>query len=79
MLLEMKVKTERTDRGHGSPYDRGTADSWYGRNPTPHYFEGETYYSPKVEEKDMSKKQISEYWAGYDDNEDDPSMRKDWG
>ena len=78
MLLEMKVKTERTDRGHGSPYDRGTADSWYSRTPKPHYFEGDTYYSPKVEEKDMSKKQISEYWAGYDDNENDPSMRKDW-
>ena len=42
MLLEMKVKTERTDRGHGSPYDRGTADSWYGRTPAPHYFEADT-------------------------------------
>ena len=48
----MKVKTERIDRGHGSPYDRGTADSWYSRTPKPHYFEGDTYYSPKVEEKE---------------------------
>ena len=74
----MKVKTERTDRGHGSPYDRGTADSWYGRTPAPHYFEADTYYSPKVEEKVMSKKEIAEYCAGFDDNEADSSLRKDW-
>ena len=76
----MKMKlNKRTDRGHGSAYDRGRADSWYGRNPRPHYFEGDSLDSPKVEKKDMTEKQISEYWTGYDDNEADTSMRKDWG
>ena len=66
------------DARHGGPFDRGTADSWYKRGRNPHFYRGASYDSPIVEEKDMTEKQISEYWAGYDDNEADTSLRKDW-
>ena len=31
----MRYKSERT---HGCPYDRGSADAYYGREPKPHYW-----------------------------------------
>lgn len=54
----------RTDRGHGSPYDRGGADFWYGRPFSPHYFEGATYSTPKVTE--LTQEELAEYRAGYE-------------
>ena len=30
------------DVRHGSPEDRGHMDAYYGRDPNPHYFEGDT-------------------------------------
>lgn len=54
---------------HGSPYDRGSADSYYGREFNPHYYKGDTYNSDRVEMKDMSAKEIVEYSNGYRDNE----------
>ena len=50
---------------HGGAYDRGSADSWYGREVNPHYFTGATYQSTKIEEVDMSEKEIAAYMAGY--------------
>ena len=76
--MVMVDRKERLDRGHGSPYDRGCADSWYGRNPRPHYFIGATYASKRMSHLDMSEKEVREYWRGYDDNEDDLMKRKDW-
>ena len=73
----MKEKMDRSR--HGGPYDRGTADSWYSRPGKPHYYEGATGFSKRIEKADMTKEEIEEYWAGYDDNEADTSMRKDWG
>ena len=61
----------RIDRGHGSPYDRGAADSYYRRGIKPHYFNGSTYSSEKVEKDDMTKEEILEYMQGYNDNESD--------
>ena len=63
---------------HGGPYDRGSADSYYGRGHNPHYYEGGTGTSAKIEQKDMTPDQISEYSAGYDRNEEIGSF-KDWG
>ena len=28
---------------HGSPFDRGSADSWYGRERKPHFYPNGTY------------------------------------
>ena len=64
---------------HGSPYDRGAADSYYGREARPHYYPNGTYIDPRVNEDKMSQAEVKEYWAGYDDNESDMNMRKDHG
>ncbi len=55
---------------HGGPFDRGSADSWYSRRRDPHYYVGGTAVSDKVEAKDMSAAEISEYMAGYEYNEE---------
>jgi len=66
------------DRRNGGPYDRGMADSWYRRGRTPHCYEGKSYDSPKIEEKDMRPSEIKEYNAGFDDNESDPNARRNF-
>ena len=52
---------------HGGPYDRGSADSYYGRPKEPHYYEWATYDSKKI--TDLNTKELSEYNQGYDDQE----------
>ena len=66
------------DKRHGGPYDRGSADSYYGRGRRPHYYLGATYSTPEVTEKDMTPEEIAAYDQGYDDNEADGNF-KDWG
>lgn len=57
------------EQRHGSPYDRGTADSYYGRDYNPHYFVGDSYNSPKIDLSQMTVEEIVAYTAGYRDNE----------
>jgi len=57
------------DERHGGPYDRGTADSYYGRGYNPHYFVGDSYNSPRIEMAQMSADEIIAYTAGFKDNE----------
>ena len=59
----------RTDRGHGSPYDRGAADSYYRRDFNPHYFVGDTYRSQEITLVVMTGEEFDEYTRGYKDNE----------
>lgn len=66
------------DTRHGGPYDRGSADSYYGRPYNPHFYRGGTYNSEKVELADMNAEEIIAYTAGYRDNEADGN-KKDWG
>jgi hypothetical protein len=54
---------------HGGPYDRGNADSYYGRPARPHYFKGGTYMSKEVPQSEMTKAEIKAYNAGYAENE----------
>lgn len=63
---------------HGGPFDRGSADSYYGRGRRPHYFTGATYNSTELEAVDMSQTEIDDYHAGYDYNEQFGD-KKDWG
>lgn len=62
---------------HGGPYDRGSADSFYGRPFNPHYFEGATYSTPKVEAADMSEEELVAYSKGFFDNEES-GLKKEW-
>ncbi len=62
---------------HGSPYDRGSADSYYRRGYNPHYYLGDTGNSPRVTLKDMTPDEIVAYTAGYNDNEESGD-HKEW-
>ena len=66
------------DKRHGGAYDRGSADSYYRRGYTPHYYVGATYSSDRVELADMTPEEITAYTKGYNDNEDEGNY-KDWG
>jgi hypothetical protein len=68
----------RLDREHGSPYDRGSADSYYRRPFRPHYFVGATYSSKEVVGSEMSAAEIAEYKKGFNDNEENRNF-KEWG
>lgn len=45
---------------HGSPYDRGAADSYYGRKAQPHKLNQE---GERVEQ--LTAAEIAEYYKGY--------------
>lgn len=66
------------DKRHGGAFDRGSADSYYGRPRNPHYFEGKTYQSKMIGTGNMSEEEIHAYNAGYDYNEQ-YGDKKDWG
>ena len=70
--------TDMVDRGHGSPYDRGGADSYYRRPFDPHWWPEGTQKGTRVELKDMSVEAILEYNRGFKDNEEAQDF-KDWG
>ncbi len=63
------------DTRHGSAYDRGSADAWYGREFDPHYFRGATYQSDRVSLADMTAEEITAYTVGYRDT---PFSQKEW-
>ena len=61
------------ERGYGSPYDRGSADAYYGRSFNPHWYpEGN---GMGVNIMGMTPEQIEEYRLGYTEETD----QKDWG
>ena len=62
---------------HGSPYDRGSADSYYGRPREPHWWPEGTGHGRKRDMSEMTADQITEYLAGYEDNERNGD-KKDW-
>ena len=62
------------DKRHGGPYDRGSADRYYGRAHTPHYFADRTWASARIEESDMTQQEISDYTLGYNQE----TERKVW-
>tara|TARA_R100000541_G_scaffold1705_5_gene6584 strand:+ start:8783 stop:8989 length:207 start_codon:yes stop_codon:yes gene_type:complete len=65
------------NKRHGGPYDRGSADSWYRRYPEPHYWTGGSYQGIHITEDRMTKEEVNDYWAGFDENESD-GCHKEW-
>ena len=59
---------------HGSPFDRGSADSWYRRQAQAHYM----INGARIEKVDMTAEQIAEYYDGYEDNHKQTDSRKDY-
>lgn len=64
--LNKIIKEEYTR--HGGAFDRGSADSYYGRGRRYHYFKGGTYQSEEVIE--LTEAEKCAYDAGYDYNEE---------
>jgi len=60
---------------HGSLYDRGRADSYYGRPPKSHYGGVLGNSGPRVEV--LSEVEVKEYKAGFKENEAE-GFFKDW-
>lgn len=60
---------KRYDQRHGDAFDRGSADSYYGRSYNPHYYKGATAQSQRVGLADMTAEEITAYTAGYNWNE----------
>jgi hypothetical protein len=52
---------------HGCLFDRGSADSYYGRMPNPHYGGVGGDSGERVNVADAES--VAEYLAGYEDNE----------
>lgn len=52
---------------HGGLFDRGSADSYYGRDRNPHWYPEGTYNGQRV--TDLNDEEIAAYNAGYDYNE----------
>jgi hypothetical protein len=63
---------------HGSAFDRGSADSYYGRGAKPHWWPQGTGNGEIVTEESMDIEQIEAYYAGYDHNERF-GEKKNWG
>lgn len=65
----VEFRGEKFEQFHGSPFDRGQADSYYGRAQDPHWYPNGTYNEPKMTSEDMTLKQMRAYYAGYQMNE----------
>lgn len=66
--VEQALQGPQFDRNrHGSLFDRGSADSYYGRPRDPHYYPEGSYNGKKVIE--LNDVEIQAYNAGYDYNE----------
>ena len=65
----MIIDYEKFDQTHGSPFDRGSADSYYGRERDPHWWPEGTYNGRRREMTEMSAEEVQAYLAGYEYNE----------
>jgi len=72
------MKMSVFDKRHGGAWDRGSADSYYGRPRLPHYYKGKSYYSERVDLVDMTLNEIEAYHTGYTENEEIGS-KKNYG
>ena len=72
---EFEERIEEYDKQHGSFFDRGSADSYYGRPRDPHRGGVGGFSGPRV--KAETPEEFEAYHAGYDYNELSGS-KKDW-
>ncbi len=71
-----EYKGKQYDGRHGGPFDRGSADAYYGRSATPHCYSEETANSTLILEYQMTPEDLEAYYAGY---ESTPFGLKDYG
>lgn len=71
----MQVELDKDRHRHGGPYDRGSADAYYRRPFSPHFYVGNTYCTEKITKEHMTPEEIADYAEGFNQEDD----RKDWG
>jgi hypothetical protein len=59
---------------HGSPADRGAADSYYRRSREPHKYPDGTYCGERV--TDLTQGEIDSYNKAFDENEADGNFKE---
>jgi hypothetical protein len=74
--IDAQKATEHFDKSHGSFFDRGSADSYYGRGRTPH--RGGVGGDSGPRKDAVTAAELEAYHAGYDYNEE-YGDKKDWG
>lgn len=65
---EYETRTSTPDKSQGSPYDCGSADSYYGRPLNPHWYPCGVH-SPEGASYGLTPKELAEYNMGYWENE----------
>jgi hypothetical protein len=68
-VTEVEFEGQKFDQFHGSPFDRGSADSYYSRPEEPHWYPNGTGNLPKITGEEMTLAQMRAYYAGYRWNE----------
>ena len=63
----LKSSPQFDRKRHGSLWDRGSADSYYSRYPSPHWWPEGTSKGEKITQLTQSERE--EYYAGYNYNE----------
>ena len=71
------MSRDKYDTSHGSPFDRGSADSYYRRPRNPHKG-GSGGALGWTAITDLTPEELEAYHAGYDYNEE-YGDKKDWG
>lgn len=66
------IELKKLDKYHGCPADRGSADAYYGRAPSPHKYPNGTYNGERVLLTDPDE--IKAYYKAYYAQEE----RKQW-
>ncbi len=77
-VYKIEVNGKTYEQVHGNPFDRGSADSYYGRGAKPHWYPEGTGHGEPITEERMTAEEIEAYYAGYDYNEQ-YGDKKDWG
>jgi hypothetical protein len=67
-MITLETRKQYDER-HGGAFDRGSADSHYGRPRNPHFYMGGTGSSDRVDQSQMTPEEIQAYLAGYQWNE----------
>lgn len=66
-VIKYTVNGKEYDQVHGNAFDRGSADSYYGRDRMPHKGGVGGNSGPRIET--LTEAEIEAYHAGYDWNE----------
>jgi len=68
-VIKVEFRGVVYDQVHGNPFDRGSADSYYGRAKIPHWYPNGTGNEPEIPSNLMTDSEIRAYYAGYEYNE----------